>query len=106
MPSYLNCIEPKSIFDNISYQNDRNYFCPSIFTAQKVYSAGVFSRDTSKPSYSRPDSNWHYMENGLCGSSVPERESFYSNLASIGSNNFEYCSQLQPLGTYIKFVFL
>ena len=63
-----------------------------------VYSSGMFTRYSNKPTYSRPDSHWTYLCNGLClaeGSYLPERESFYCNLSSVGSSNYDFCDNHQ-----------
>ena len=63
-----------------------------------VYSAGIFTRDSNKPTFSRPDSHWDYLCNGLCveeGGYLPERDSFYCNLNSVGSSNYDFCGKHQ-----------
>ncbi|CBY08543.1 unnamed protein product [Oikopleura dioica] len=62
-----------------------------------VYSAVKIRRNKYASTYPRPSSNWHYMCNGLCGSSTPSSSSsFYGNLASVGSSNFGNCDRYQP----------
>lgn len=57
----------------------------------------IFRRNKYASTYPRPTSNWHYMCNGLCGSSTPSSSSsFYGNLASVGSSNYGNCDRYQP----------
>jgi hypothetical protein len=65
-----------------------------------VYSAGIFTRYSNKPELSRPDSKWDYLCNGLCLEDcgyMPERESFYCNLSSVGSSNYNFCGGHQAI---------
>lgn len=62
-----------------------------------VYSAVKIRRNKYASTYPRPTSNWHYMCNGLCGTSTPSSSSsFYGNLASVGSANYDKCDRYQP----------
>ncbi|CAG5078863.1 Oidioi.mRNA.OKI2018_I69.PAR.g9106.t1.cds [Oikopleura dioica] len=62
-----------------------------------VYSAVKIRRNKYASTYPRPSSNWHYMCNGLCGTSTPSSTtSFYSNLSSVGSSNYGNCDHWQP----------
>ncbi|CBY31874.1 unnamed protein product [Oikopleura dioica] len=62
-----------------------------------VYSGGKFRRYSNQPTYSRPSSNWHHLLNGLCTELPDATTSFYGNLASVGSANYETCHNWQPI---------
>merc|ERR1712130_10520 len=65
-----------------------------------VYSAVKVRRDPSKPTNARPNSNWHHVALGLCleeGYNLPTRQSFYSNIDSTYSNQYEFCGHHQAL---------
>ena len=77
-----------------------------LWKSGKVLSLPFFSyfirRNKYASTYPRPSSNWHYMCNGLCGTSTPSSTtSFYSNLSSVGSSNYGNCDHWQPQVIYL-----
>jgi len=87
---------------------DSKYFYTTLFSVTDrlpVWSGGKFIRYSNKPTYSRPNSNWHYLLNALClddDDYLPEQDSFYGNLGSVGSSNYDFCAKHQALDTDYK----
>jgi len=71
-------------------------------TRTPIYSAGRFMRDPNAEQNGRPNSNWHHLALGLCLDSDYDlksisKRSFYSNIDSVSSKNYDFCSTFQAL---------